>query len=201
MSATPGARRVLLFSLLAVAAWLAFFGDKTPSDKGAADVVQPAATPAAGAVARVGSGASGVLPRTLPAARPAAPSGRVVHGLEVAALTPREELIPALDEKREGGDLFPALSWNPPPPKPEKPSKPPKPPPPVAPPLPFVYLGKKLEGGQWEAYLGRGEEVFIAREGAMLAGDYQVTSVRPPSLTLLYLPLKQSQNLSIGESP
>jgi hypothetical protein len=36
----------------------------------------------------------------------------------------------------------------------------------MAPPLPFAYLGKKLEGGQWEVYLGRGEEVlFIVREG------------------------------------
>ena len=68
----------------------------------------------------------------------------------------------------------------------------------MAPPIPFVYLGKKLESGQWEVYLGRGEEVFIAREGATLAGSYRVQGITPSALNLLYLPLKQLQTIPIG---
>jgi hypothetical protein len=69
----------------------------------------------------------------------------------------------------------------------------------MAPPVPFVYLGKKLEGGQWEVYLGRGEEVLIVREGMALDGTYQVKSINPPTLTLLYLPLKQSQTIPLED--
>ena len=73
--------------------------------------------------------------------------------------------------------------------------------------LPRVWLGalgwwrvhtKKFEEGQWEAYLGSGEDVFIAREGMTLAGIYRVRSIQPPTMTLMYLPLKQSQTIAIG---
>ena len=181
-------RRLLLFSLLLVAAWLALFGDKTPDETPA--VVQPAP-------ARLpGDGVSPRAPAAAPVATASLPSARAA--LEVAALIPRPQLIPVGGEEEARRDLFPSLSWTPPPPKPEKAARPP---PPMAPPLPFVYLGKKLEDGQWEVYLGRGEQVYIAREGMTLDGGYQVTAVRPPTLSLLYLPLKQSQTIPIGGSP
>ena len=71
----------------------------------------------------------------------------------------------------------------------------------MAPPLPFVYLGKKLEDGRWEAYLGHGEQVFIVREGMTLAGTYKVRKIAPPTLTLIYLPLQKLQTIPIGGSP
>ena len=189
-------RHLLLLSLLLVAAYLAFFGDKTPSDKSAADVVQ--AVPARG---KGGSGTSDSAPApALAENRPAVaklPTGKAASTLEVAALIPRETLIPAPGDEQVGRDLFPALSWTPPPPPPPPPAKPP---PPMAPPVPFVYLGKKLEGGQWEVYLGRGEELLIVREGMAPGGTYQVKSINPPTLTLVYLPLKQSQSIPIGGS-
>lgn len=188
-------RRLLLLLLLVVAAYLAFFGDKTPSDKSAADVVQ--AVPAR---AKGRSGANESVPA--PAEnRPVVSRlaiGKAASTLEVAALIPRDTLIPAASDDQGARDLFPALSWTPPPPPPPPPAKPP---PPMAPPVPFVYFGKKLEGGQWEAYLGRGEEVFIVREGMALDGTYQVKSINPPTLTLVYLPLQQSQTIPIGGSP
>ncbi len=187
-------RRLLLLSLLLVAAYLALFGDKTPSDKSAADVVQ--AVPARG---KGGSGGSESAPAPA-GSRPVVsrlPTGRLASTLEVAALIPRETLIPATSDEPVGRDLFPALNWTPPPPPPPPPAKPP---PPMAPPVPFVYLGKKLESGQWEVYLGRGEEVLIVREGMALGGTYQVKSINPPTLTLVYLPLKQSQSIPIGGS-
>ncbi|MCQ1550836.1 MAG: hypothetical protein NOF05_18970 [Candidatus Accumulibacter phosphatis] len=189
-------RRSILWLLLVAAAWLALFGDKTPVDAPSGEVVQAAAPRTGG---RPGAGASS------PASDAGRPAGSAAEKktstrLEVAALIARAQLIPAVAEEqasREPRDLFPSLSWLPPPPIPEKPAKPP---PPTAPPLPFVYLGKKLEAGQWEAYFGRGEEVFIVREGMTLTGLYRVQEIRPPTLTLLYLPLQQSQTIPIGGS-
>lgn len=184
-------RHLLLLSLLLLAVYLALFGDRTPQGEPADGVVQP--TPARG---RSPSGASATAPaanRPL-LARPGA--GTSPATTEVAALIPRDQLIPAAGDDQATRDLFPSLSWTPPPPK-EVPLPKAKP---VAPPIPFAYLGKKLEGEQWEVYLGRGDEVLIVREGMDLAGTYQVKSIKPPTLTLLYLPLKQLQTIPIGGS-
>jgi hypothetical protein len=179
------AGRLILFTLLVVAAWLALFGDKTPYDQNGADVVAPLP-------ARSARGPGGNASRHGKAEKAAL-------ALEVAALIPREQLIPTATDGRGRGDLFPPFSWTPPPrPVPERSTNPP---PPMAPPVPFVYLGKKSEAGQWEAYLGRGEQVFIVREGMTLDGIYKVKSLTPPTLTLIYLPLRQSQTIPIGASP
>lgn len=185
-------RRLVLFSLLVAAAYLAFLADKTPRDNSAVDVVQ--ALPSRGKATSATSAAAPAEKRPIATAPPA---GKAASTLTVAALIPRETLIPAAGDEKLARDLFPALSWTPPPPPPPPPAKPL---PPTAPPLPFTYLGKKLEGGQWEAYLGRGEEVFIVRAGMALGSTYQVKSINPPTLTLEYLPLKQSQTISIGGS-
>ena len=172
------ARRLLLLALLPVAAWLALFGDKTPPAGSPVEVVAPTS------------------PRRAPATeRTAKAAGK----LEIAALIAREQLIPGVDEARESRDLFPSLSWRPPPPPTPATSE--KARAPMAPPPPFVYLGNKFEAGQWEAYLGRGEEVFIVREGMTLERNYRVKAITPSTLTLIYLPLKQSQTISIGGSP
>jgi hypothetical protein len=86
-------RRLLLLSLLLVAAYLALFGDKTPSDKSADDVVQ--------AVPARGKGSSGASAISAGAGREpadrveASGAGKAASTLEVAALIPRETLIPA----------------------------------------------------------------------------------------------------------
>lgn len=179
-------RRLLLWSLLLMAGWLALFGDRTPHD--APDVVQAARRAS-------GEGAAAPAPAASRAVGARTDAAKASAQLEVAALIARDELIATAIDDRVSRDLFPPLSWMPPPPKPEKPAKAP---PPMAPPIPFVYLGKKLESGQWEVYLGRGEEVFIAREGATLAGSYRVQGITPSALNLLYLPLKQLQTIPIG---
>jgi hypothetical protein len=184
-------RRLVLLSLLIVAMWLALFGDKTPSEPATGEVVE-AAVPAGG---RAASEPSSPPAREVRQAAAASVGGKRPATLEVAALIPRDELIPEAGAGQEHPDLFPALSWTPPPPKPPPLAKPP---PPMAPPVPFTFLGKKLEGGQWEVYLGRGEELLIVREGMKLEGIYQVKNISPPTLTLVYLPLKQSQTISIG---
>ena len=97
------------------------------------------------------------------------------------------------DEQRK--NIFEVHSWEPvinniPPPIPIAA--------PTAPPLPFIYLGKKLEGETWEIYLARGEETLIIKEHSELDSSYRVESIQPPNLIVTYLPLKQTQTINIG---
>jgi hypothetical protein len=116
------------------------------------------------------------------------------------ALVPRGKLIAAAHASEDGQprpDLFVTRNWTPPPPPP-----PPAPPPtaPTAPPLPYAFLGKKQEGDQWEVYLARGEQTFVARAGDTLEAQWRIDAIAPPSLTFTYVPLGQAQQLSIGEA-
>jgi hypothetical protein len=90
--------------------------------------------------------------------------------------------------------LFAARNWNPPPPKVVDAP----PPPPTAPPMPFVYVGKKLEAGMWEIFLSNGTDIRVARKNSVIDGVYRVSDISPPTLTLTYLPLNQVQQLNIG---
>ncbi|MCC2956584.1 hypothetical protein LK542_13270, partial [Massilia sp. IC2-477] len=69
---------------------------------------------------------------------------------------------------------------------------------PTAPPLPFTFIGKSLQDGAWEIYLARGDRTYLVRENTVIDGTYRVDAVRPPVLTLTYLPLNQVQQLNIG---
>jgi hypothetical protein len=120
-------------------------------------------------------------------AKPAKPGKPNKPGGTIAGLQPTNNI------PREA--LFDSQTWDPPPPPPPKPGPPP---PPVAPPLPYVVIGKKLEDLAWEVYLTRGEQTFIAREKLVLEGQYRVDSIKPPTMTLTYLPLNQTQTLTIG---
>lgn len=91
--------------------------------------------------------------------------------------------------------LFGSQSWTPPPAPPRQAAAPP---PPTAPPLPFTYLGKKSEDNQWEIYLARGSDTFIVREQTVIEGRYRIDAIKPPTLTVTYLPLNQVQTLTIG---
>jgi hypothetical protein len=55
--------------------------------------------------------------------------------------------------------------------------------PPAAPPLPFVYLGKAIEDGQLEIFLGRGEKSYSVREGQKIDGEYRVDKLTQNSVT------------------
>lgn len=113
-------------------------------------------------------------------------------------LVPRDQLMSvpsgAPDASRSSSDLFALRSWTPPPP----PAPPPPKVAPTAPPLPFTFLGKKFQDGQWEVFLGNGDFTYIVREGLTFAAAYQVQSIQPPNMTLVYMPLNQPQTLAIG---
>lgn len=104
----------------------------------------------------------------------------------------------ASTEEQPTADLFAQRSWTPPP-KPVPIAKP-VPPPPTAPPLPFTFIGKKSEAGEWEVYLSIGDDSFIAREGTTISEIYRIEQIKPPEMSLTYLPLQQKQVMHIGVS-
>jgi hypothetical protein len=109
----------------------------------------------------------------------------------VIALRQRDELPIA----RLSPQAFDMRSWTPPPPPPPPPG------PPIAPPLPFVYLGKKLEDGTWEVFLERGDRVLHVRERDVIEATWRVEAIRESAMTFQYLPLAQAQTLNFGTKP
>lgn len=118
----------------------------------------------------------------------------------ILALAPRATLIGDSDDAMGQDDnVFGRHDWNPPPP----PSSAnggaqAPPPPPMAPPLPFTFLGKAAEKGEWEVFLSRGDKTYLVRKRDVIDGVYRVDAIAPPNLTLTYLPLNQVQQLNIG---
>jgi hypothetical protein len=176
-------RHIAMGIALVAAAGLVFFGDNTPEDT-LAEPVERAQAPAEAPV------------------RPAA-----TRGLEAGAKAPailrladREVLIGEGGDRfnQDGNGVFGRQDWTPPPPPPPPQQAAPPPPPPTAPPLPFTFIGKSLQDGTWEIYLARGDRTYSVRDNTVIDGVYRVDAIRPPVLTLTYLPLNQVQQLNIG---
>ncbi len=184
-------RHIAMGAALVLAAGLVVFGDRTPEDAVAEPIERAPATAAAAAAAAPDDAAAAV--------RAGAPA--------ILRLVPREVLIGGNEDRfgAEGGDggagseaIFGRQDWTPPPPPPPPPEPAPPAPAPVAPPLPFTYIGKSLQDGAWEIYLVRGDRTHLVRENMTIDGTYRVDAIKPPVLTLTYLPLNQVQQLNIG---
>jgi len=171
-------RHLMMAAALALAAGLVRIGDRQPSADPAQAVVEPAARQA---------------PRR-PHAVPAAPAAAATPS-PVLALLPRSELYDHIAGTGHASP-FGSRDWTPPPPA--APSADAAPAAAVAPPLPFAYLGKALRGGQWEVYLAQGQTTVIVRAQTVIDGRYRVEAIAPPTLSLLYLPLNQMQQINIG---
>ena len=172
-------RHIAMGAALLLAAGLVVFGDNAPDTEVAEPVERAAAVSA-------------------PAA-PAAPEKAEKAGEDgpvVQRLIPRETLIGGEDRFNAGEqDVFGRQDWTPPPPPP---APAPPPPPPSAPPLPFTFIGKSLQDGVWQVYLARGDRAYLVREKEVIDGTYRVDAIKPPVLTLTYLPLDKVQQLNIG---
>jgi hypothetical protein len=94
---------------------------------------------------------------------------------------------------------FSTRDWTPPPP-PAPPQATVVAPAPQAPPLPFTYIGKMRESGQWIVFLASQERTYVIKDDMLIESKYRVEKVAPPTLTLIYLPLQQSQTLAIGSA-
>ena len=167
-------RHIAMAVALLLAAGLVIFGDRTPEDAVAEPVERAARLPAQGARAD--------------REKDAAPA--------ILRLLPRETLIGGDDRfGQEGRTVFGRQDWTPPPPPP---APAPAPPPPSAPPLPFTFIGKSLQDGVWQVYLARGDRTYLVRDKEVIDGTYRVDAIKPPVLTLTYLPLDKVQQLNIG---
>ncbi len=98
---------------------------------------------------------------------------------------------PPLGEPR--ADLFGSHSWQPPPPKVIA-APPPKP---VAPPVPYRFAGQLIQGERPEVLLAKGDSVIPVGKGDTLDGVYRVEAIGETQITLLYLPLKQTQTIPV----
>lgn len=184
-------RQLVLLAVLAIAAGLVFFGDKTQE----ADLVEPL-QPLKRSTSAPASPAIATTDANPQQTKGSATFNQGESAVMVRALKARAMLISGANDRQGGPDLFSSKSWEPPP-QPKKAENIP-PPAPTAPPLPFTYLGNQAGDGHLEAYLSRGEKIFVVREHSVIDGAYRVESIVPQKLTLTYLPLNQVQNLSIG---
>ncbi|MGA8146361.1 MAG: hypothetical protein WB870_02140 [Gallionellaceae bacterium] len=186
-------RHLLMLGGLAGAAWLAFFGDKSANTEVAEPVARQSAMPPSSPPEPDSEGAIGN-------STPTGAESQNVQGeaeVRILELQPRAELIGAASSGQGSEGLFSGKSWTPLP-KLGKLDEMVPPPPPAAPPLPFTYLGKQTAGGQTQVYLARGDKVFVVRDRTVIQNIYRVESIKPPTLSLVYLPLNQIQQLSIG---
>ena len=179
-------RHLGLASALAIAAWLALYGDKSPRST----ISEPAERTAA--PARLAS------EKTSSTTTPKDAQGKMLIEPAIPLLQKREGLIGGDHDK--SNTLFTSQTWVPPPPPPPKPVPPPPPPPPKAPPLPFTFFGKQMAGGIQEVFIARGDEIYVVREKAVIEDKYRVESITPALITFTYLPLNQVQTLPIGGS-
>ena len=140
------------------------------------------------------------------------PSGRAPGQVVSPASNMVERLDPGRLEARYEDwaipDLMAPRSWAPPPPPPPpapkpiaaKPQPPVPPPPPTAPPLPFRYAGRLVGWSEKpHVYLLRGSETLTVSPGETIAPSYRLESVSDTTLTFVYLPLNQTQTISIPQ--
>jgi len=169
-------RHWLLLSGLLGACALLLFGEREPVSE-VAEAVERAVVPARA--------------RAVPANGTPQPS--------ILALLPRSEVAGEAGDAFASVDgIFQSQTWSPPPAPPSVPVASVPPPPPVAPPMPFIYLGKAAGDGVLEVFLARADKTYIVRADTVIDGAYRVVAIKPPVMTLNYLPLNQVQQINIG---
>jgi len=136
-----------------------------------------------------------------PAAPPSAkaPASAASQDTEHSASPASQEKQPGIPARsalgRIAADPFSAHSWMPRRPKPAVVSAAPDP---VAPPLPFRFAGQLHRDSGIEVYLARGEEIFAAREGDTLDGQYRVDSVNATEVSFVHLPTGTRQTMQFS---
>jgi hypothetical protein len=188
MWASPRARWAVLLPLLFGAAWLAWFGDRTPARKPAApSIVGPAPQRSAA--------------QTAPPAVPDRAAVTTRAELPIERLLPRQQLADRPEAPL--ADLFVRPPWtNPAKPAPVAAPAPLAAAPPAPPPSFAAYrlIGKKLEAEVWEVFLSRDDLSFVVREGETLESTWRIDRIAPPQMTLTHLPTGQPLTFAIGDA-
>ncbi len=148
--------------------------------------------------------ASSASAATTHAAAPApvsAPRAGADHAAQAVAPTPRARLISlrAPLSVESANNPFAASSWLPPPPPVVEPVVPEvRAPAPTAPPVPFTYLGElDAKAAKPQVFLSNGDRLLIVSPGEVGDDQYRVESVSESDVVLTYLPLNQTQAISI----
>ncbi|MGE8323360.1 MAG: hypothetical protein ACN6OX_09780 [Pseudomonas sp.] len=114
--------------------------------------------------------------------------------------------LPAKGAEQASRDLFPTQQWS----KPkalatvtEQPvvAAPVVAAAPTAPALPFQFIGRMGERDDLQIFLQSGEKLYVVRQGDVIDDTYRLDRVSASELSLVYLPLHQSQTLSVGSAP
>ncbi|HOY87901.1 MAG TPA: hypothetical protein PLJ94_07750 [Methylotenera sp.] len=69
---------------------------------------------------------------------------------------------------------------------------------PTMPANPYVYAGKIIDGTQMTVFLLSGENGYAVKVGDVLDEVWKVKTIKPPNMTLRYVPLKIDTQLDIG---
>ncbi|AZL74378.1 hypothetical protein [Pseudomonas oryziphila] len=72
---------------------------------------------------------------------------------------------------------------------------------PSAPELPFQFVGRLGDRDDLQVFLQNGEKLYVVRQGDVIEDTYRLDRVSATELSLVYLPLHQSQTLSVGSAP
>ncbi|OAJ53474.1 hypothetical protein A6V36_28650 [Paraburkholderia ginsengiterrae] len=148
--------------------------------------------------------ASSTAPTATHAAAPApgsAPHTSAAHATPASAPTPHARLVSlrAPLSVESNNNPFAASSWLPPPPPVEVPVVPEvRAPAPTAPPVPFTYLGElDAKAAKPQIFLSNGDQLLVVSPGDVVDNQYRIESVSESDVVLTYLPLNQTQAVSI----
>ncbi|MDQ8021036.1 MAG: hypothetical protein REI94_04310 [Moraxellaceae bacterium] len=185
-------RILFMLPLLLIAAYLAFFADKTPEEELVAPVArttpiepvgqgQPASTasqPVAAPRFSQEPDASGVIP---PAPRAQLAELATAGGPDLFAHgvgpSPEER---AAQEAQQQQEQQQAVQ---PPPQ-----------------FPYAFIGKQYDGQDWQAFFEKGDSTLIVSTGAVVDNDFRVQSIKPPQMLVLHVPSKQIINIDIDNA-
>ena len=98
-------------------------------------------------------------------------------------------------------NLFSSTNWVAPPPISAvqlAPAVPVPPPAPSAPTLPFIYVGKLMDGDKLVIFLSRQDTKYSVSAGDVIDSSYRVEQVSESAVVFTYLPLNIKQTLTIN---
>ncbi|MFJ4065794.1 hypothetical protein ACIPW4_10890 [Pseudomonas sp. NPDC089996] len=129
-----------------------------------------------------------------------APTSHVGNAAPVGAGTPAKR------PEQASRDLFPAQKWTKPQALTTVTEQPVAAAPvvaaaPTAPALPFQFVGRMGDRDDLQIFLQSGEKLYVVRQGDVIDSTYRLDRVSANELDLVYLPLHQSQTLSVGSAP
>ncbi|KQN49793.1 hypothetical protein ASE98_24590 [Pseudomonas sp. Leaf48] len=71
---------------------------------------------------------------------------------------------------------------------------------PTAPPVPFEFVGRLADRSDLQVFLQSGEKIYVVRKGDVIDETWRIERISDAELSLVYLPLRLSQTLSVGST-